>query len=112
MPAKRNTASPYQHQSLQDPNLHSGIVRVTGTFTVHLGIGHTNFVPTVSLQAPAGATDANAVTQVTWAYNPAVAGSFIISCWKPTSSSVTTLIAATAPALVSFIVIADSTVGL
>lgn len=109
MPAVKNTSSPYPYQCGSLGNLHSGIVAVTGTVTVDLGIGHNNFVPSVTLQGSTAAS-ANAVSDVSWAYGTKL-GTFIIYCWKATSTSVTTLIAATVAASVSFTAIVDSTVG-
>lgn len=105
----RNNSSPRPWQSLQDGNLHSGIVPVTGSLTVELGLGHNNFVPTVSLNGSTAA-NANLASVVTWAYG--AAGTFTIFTWKATSSSVTTLIAATVAVNVSFTVIADSSAGI
>ena len=109
MPAVKNTFSPRPYQSLQDPNLHSGIVAVTGNAVVDLGLGHANFVPSLSLQASLAA-DANKAPTVTWAYGPA-AGQFTIYAWKVTDATHPTLIAATAAVNVSFTAIADSSVG-
>jgi hypothetical protein len=94
---------------LQDPNLHSGFVPVTGSRTIDLGIAHNNFVVSVSVKGGTAAI-ANNVSAVTWEYgtNP---GTFTIFAWKATAAGTTTLIAATVAANVSFTVIADSSVG-
>lgn len=109
MPATANTSSPYQYQSLQSPLLHSGVVPVTGSAIVDLGIGHNNFVPSINLQASVAA-DANKAVTLTWAYGTK-AGTFVIYGWKSTSVSNPTLIAATAAVNVSFTAIVDSSVG-
>ena len=109
MPAIKNTASPYPFQSLHDPLLHTGVVSVTGSLTVDLGIGHNNFVVQPCLKSNLAA-DANAGVDVTWNYGTKL-GTFVLTTWKSTSSSVTTLIAATSAVNVSFIAIADSSVG-
>lgn len=109
MPAVKNTSSPYPWQSLQSPLLHSGIVAVTGTVLVDLGIKHNNFVPSVSLQASTAAV-ANNAPDLTWAYGP-LPGQFVIYAWKFTSVSNPTLIAATVAVNVSFTAIVDSSVG-
>jgi len=109
MPAVKNTASPRPYQSLQFELLHTGIVTVTGTAVVDLGIGHNNFVPQLEQQASLAA-DANKATSLTWSFGPK-AGQFTISAWKATAAGTTTLIAATAAIQVSFHVIADSSVG-
>jgi hypothetical protein len=114
MPAVKNQFTPQPYQSLQSPILHSGLVPVTGSAVVNLGIGHNNFVPSVSLQTPglttAPATAANVAPSVTWQYGPGL-GQFTIYTWKATSTSNPTLIAATVAATVSFTAIADSSVG-
>lgn len=112
MPAIKNTASPRPYQSLQTPNLHSGIVPVTGSAVVDLGIGHNNFVPSINLQTGTAtpATIANNAPTVTWNYGPA-AGQFTIYAWKVTDATHPTLIAATVAVNVSFTAIADSSVG-
>ncbi len=108
MGATRNLFSPRPWQSLQNELLHSGIVPVTGSLSVDLGIGHNNFVPSVSLNGSTAA-NANAASAVTWAYG-ATPGTFTIFTWKATAAGTTTLIAATAAVNVSFTVIADSSV--
>ncbi len=110
MPAAKNLFSPRPWQSQQDGNLHSGVVPVTGSATVDLGIGHNNFVPTISLQGGTAAI-ANAASAISWVYG-SVLGTFTIFAWKATSSSVTTLIAATIAVNISFTVIADSSAGI
>ncbi len=109
MPAVANTTSPHPYQSKYNELLHSGIVSVTGTKVIDLGIGHNNFVPSVSLQASLAA-DANKASFVTWAYG-SVPGTFVIYAWKATAAATTTLIAATLAVNVSFTAIADSSVG-
>ena len=109
MPAVKNTSSPRPWQSLQNPNLHTGIVSVTGSTVVDLGIGHNNFVPILDQQASLAA-DVNKSPDFTWAYGPAL-GQFTIYCWKATSTSNPTLIPATAAVNISFHAIADSSVG-
>jgi hypothetical protein len=109
MPAVKNTASPYPFQSLQHPLLHSGIVAVTGSLLVDLGINHNNFVPSVSVQGGTAAI-ANNAPDVTWAYGTKP-GTFTIFTWKATAAGTTTLIAATVAVNVSFVAIVDSSVG-
>lgn len=109
MPAVKNTFSPRPWASHHDPLLHSGIVSVTGSSVVDLGIGHNNFVPTVSLQGGTAAI-ANAASEQTWVYGPQP-GQFTIFTWKATAVGTTTLIAATAAVNVSFIAIADGSAG-
>lgn len=110
MPASKNTFSPRPWQSKHDPLLHTGIVSVTGSLVVDLGIGHNNFVPVVSLQAST-AGGANAASEQSWAYGPQP-GQFTIYTWKATAAGTTTLIAATAAANVSFIAVADGSAGI
>ncbi len=109
MGAVKNLFSPQPWRSRQDGNLHSGIVAVTGSLLVDLGIGHANFVPTVALNGST-AGNANAASAVTWAYG-ATPGTFTIFTWKATAAGTTTLIAATAAVNVSFTAIADSSAG-
>lgn len=109
MPATKNNQSPFPFQSLQNGLFHSGIVSVTGTALVDLGIGHNNFVPQLEQQASLAA-DVNKSPNITWAYGTKP-GTFLISCWKATAAGTTTLIAATAAVNVSFLVLADSSVG-
>jgi hypothetical protein len=109
MPANKNLNSPFPWASLQDPNLHSGVLACTGSVTVNLGIGHNNFTPTVSVQGGTAAL-ANDAVAITWAYGSAL-GTFIIYTWKNTSTSNPTLIAATTAVNVSFNVTVDSSVG-
>ena len=110
MPATKNTFSPRPWQSQQDGNVHTGVVSVTGSAVVDLGVGHNNFVPCVSLQGSTAAI-ANAAANVTWSYGPQP-GQFTISTWKATAAGTTTLIAATAAVSVSFIAFADSSAGI
>ncbi len=109
MPATKNNFSPFPFRSVQDPNLHSGEVTVTGTLTVDLGIGHNNFVVAPVLKSIVAAT-VNAASEVTWDYGSKL-GTFTIACWKTTNSSTNTLIAATAAVVVSFTATVDSSVG-
>jgi hypothetical protein len=110
MSKDRNTSSPRPWQSLQNELLHSGIVSVTGSLLVDLGLNHSNFVPAVSLNGSTAA-NANAASVVTWAYGTQP-GTFTIFTWKATAAGTTTLIAATAAVSVSFTVIADSPAGI
>ena len=110
MPAVKNTSSPQPWASLQLPGLHSGIIPVTGTAVVDLGIGHNNFVPSVAVKGGTAAI-ANAAPDVTWEYGPQ-AGQFTISTWKATAAGTTTLIAATVAVNVSFVAIADGSAGI
>lgn len=109
MPIPKNTASPKPYQSLQDELTHFGSVSVTGTALIDLGIGHNNFVVIPMLQSVL-ATDVNAASDITWNYGTRP-GTFVIACWKATSSSVNTLIASTAAVNVSFYARAGSSVG-
>jgi len=109
MPNPKNTASPFPYRSRHDPNLHSGVVPVTGSAVVDTGIGHNQFVPQLCLQAHLAA-DVNKAPQLTWDYGPNP-GQFTIYAWKATAAGTTTLIAATSAVNVSFHVIADSSVG-
>lgn len=106
-----NTFSPFPYQSLQDPNLHSGVVAVpsTGSLLVDLGIGHANFTPVVTLQGGTAAI-ANNAPAVTWAYGTKP-GTFTIFTWKATDAGTTTLIAATVAVNVSFVAVAGSSVS-
>lgn len=109
MGAAKNIFSPRPWQSLQFELLHSGVVSVTGSFTVDLGLGHNNFVPQISLKGSTAA-NANAASVVTWEYG-AQPGTFTIFAWKATAAGTTTLIAATAAVNVSFTALADSSAG-
>lgn len=53
------SSRPFPYVSPHSPLLHSGVIAVTGTSAVvDLGIGHSNFVPTVSMnKAAPGAGD-------------------------------------------------------
>lgn len=108
MPRIKNTSSPRPWQSLQEGNLHSGIVAVTGSFTVDLGLGHSNFVPTVAFE---GSTAPNNASALNWEYG-SVPGTFTIFTWKATAAGTTTLIAATVAVNVSFTAIADGSAGI
>ena len=101
-----NASSPRPWQSLQNELFHSGVVPVTGSLLIDLGIGHSNFVPSVALNGSTAA-NANAASVVTWAYGTQP-GTFTIFTWKATAAGTTTPIAATAAVNVSFTVIADS----
>ena len=109
MPAVKNTFAPRPWQSLMDANLHTGILSVTGSATIDLGVGHNNFVPQLTLQATLAA-DANKASFLSWSYGPRP-GQFTISAWKVTSTSNPTLIAATSAVNVSFHAVVDSSVG-
>ena len=109
MGAIKNNQSPRPWQSLQNELFHSGIVAVTGSLLVDLGIGHNNFVPQVVQQASLAA-DVNKAEKISWAYGPRP-GQFVIYAWKATAAGTTTLIAATQAVNVSFTVLADSSVG-
>jgi len=110
MPAVVNATSPHPYQSKYNELLHSGIVAVTGSKVVDLGIGHNNFVPTLVQQASLAA-DVNKAHKLSWAYGSKL-GTFVIYAWKVTTlASNPTLIAATVAVNVSFTAIADSSVG-
>lgn len=109
MPAVKNNFSPRPYASHHDPLLHTGIVSVTGSAVVDLGIGHNNFVPIVSLKGST-ATIANNASEQTWEYGPGL-GQFTIYTWKATAAGNTALIAATSAVNVSFIAIADGSSG-
>jgi hypothetical protein len=111
MPPTRNTTAPHPYQSRQNELLHSGIVTIpaAGSLLVDLGIGHNNFVPSIVQQASLAA-DVNKAAKISWAYGTRP-GTFTIYAWKATAAGTTTLIAATAAVVVSFTVIADSSVG-
>lgn len=110
MGAVKNLFNPRPFQSRQLEPLHSGIVSVTGSLQVDLGIGHNNFVPSLTLQGGSAAT-ANLAPVLTWAYG-ATPGTFTIFAWKATAAGTTTLIAATAAVSVSFTAIADGSAGI
>lgn len=110
MPVAKNTSSPHPWQSRQNELLHSGVVSVTGSFTVDLGIGHNNFVVSPGLKGSTAA-NANAASTVTWDYGP-LPGTFTLYTWKATAAGTTTLIAATAAVNVSFTATADGSAGI
>ena len=68
MPASKNLFSPRPYGSAQDPNLQSGVVPVTGSTTIDLGLGHNNFV--VSPHILGVAADGTAQAAVIWNYGP------------------------------------------
>ncbi len=68
MPAIRNSFSPRPYASRQDPNLHSGVVSVTGSATIDLGIKHNQFIASPSVKGGASAGAAQA--KVYWDYGP------------------------------------------
>lgn len=110
MPATANTFSPQPYASKSTPGLHSGRVSCLGNVTVDLGIGHSNFVPTVVQEASTAAAVNNA-HKLSWAYGTKP-GTFIIYAWKVTTlASNPTLIAATVAINVSFTAVAASSVG-
>jgi hypothetical protein len=109
MPNPKNSSSPRPYQSLQLEPLHTGVVQVTGTAVVDLGIGHNQFVVQLD-QVASLAADVNKSPGITWSYGPRL-GQFTISAWKATSTTNPTLIAATALVNVAFIAIVDSSVG-
>jgi len=113
MPAIKNLFSPFPHASGQDPSLHSGVVSVTGSAEVNLGIGHNNFIPSLSLATPLAAA-ANDASHLSWAYGSTL-GTFVIYAWKVTTAGAAgnpDLIAATAAVTVSFTIIVDSSAGI
>jgi hypothetical protein len=110
MPAIKNAFAPQPYAHVSLPGIHSGIESVTGTKTIDLGIGHNNFVPSLTLQASLAA-DANKASYLSWSYGTKL-GTFVISAWKATAAGTTTLIAATAAVNVSFTAVADSSAGI
>ena len=110
MPVNPNNSSPQPWASLQQPQFHSGVVAVTGSQIVNLGIGHNNFVVDLTQQASTAAL-ANDAPIMTWAYGTQL-GTFIIYTWKHTSTSNPTLIAATVAVNVAFLALADGSAGI
>lgn len=98
-----------QFRDVENANFHRGVVSVTGTKIVDLGIGHTNFNVHLDLLSTLAA-DANAASNISWNYHPTIKGAFVITTWKATAVGTTTLIAATAAVNVSFIAIAGASV--
>ena len=96
--------SPRPFQSLYSPDFHKGIVPVTGSATVNLGLNHKNFTPVVSIEGVLAGLALGYV--VSWEYGLAL-GTFIITVAKFNAG---TWIAATVPVNVSFLVLADSSV--
>ena len=109
MPAVKNTFSPRPWQSLQDPNLHSGITPVVGSATIDLGIGHNNFVCSPSIQLNGSGTEGPLANTVYWTYGPQP-GQISFSVFKR-AASFGAWIPETVSRNVSFTVIADSSVG-
>lgn len=60
------SVKPQRYVNPNNPLLHAGVVSVTGSLTVDLGIGHRNFIADVSVVA-ADATALGALT-VGWTY--------------------------------------------
>lgn len=106
----KNNFSPKPYQNLSNELLHSGVVAVTGSLEVDLGLGHANFVVHPSLYSGL-ATDANKAAAVSWAHVTGKPGVFKIFAWKATGAGDTTLIAATAAVNISFLAQVDSSVG-
>lgn len=105
---------PQPYASPHHPNLHSGVVSVTGSLTVDLGIRHDNFVPSVSLNAGSAALQPAAGAQlVTWRRGT-TAGTFIIEAWEislaEAAPPVVSYVAATAAVKVSFTAIVGAKV--
>lgn len=99
-----NTSSPFPYI---DPSLnvvHRGIVAVTGSLEVDLGIGHNNFVVQPCIKG--SITDLAPGDIIAWDYG-SKPGSFIIQVGKYNAGS---WIAATAAVNVSFVAVADASV--
>jgi hypothetical protein len=101
-------AQPYRDRD--NIGTHRGVVSVTGSLTVNLGIGHNNFTVDALNVKSNLAADVNAASVLSWDYHPTLKGAFVISAWKATAAGTTTLIAATAPVNVSFIAQAGASV--
>jgi len=100
MPGHVASPRPKPFQSHQDANIHLGEVTVTGTATVDLGINHNNFKVIPSIRG--GLTSLAPAHIVAWDYGTKK-GTFVITVGKATNASTTTVIAATAAVVISFI---------
>jgi hypothetical protein len=98
MPAIKNRFSPRPYASRQDQNLHSGVVSVTGTGAIDLGVGHNNFVCTPSIKG-----SLETATTVYWDYG-STPGTIAFSVFD---AGVLSVVARN----VAFNVIVDSSVG-
>lgn len=98
MPAIKNQFSPRPYASGQDPNLHSGIVPVTGAASIDLGLGHNKFVMSPSIKGVA------TNSTVYWDYGPQL-GTVTFSVYD---AGVLSVVARN----VSFTAVVDSSVGL
>lgn len=98
---------PLPYQSPVDPNCHRGVVSVTGSKTVDLGLGHNNFYVVLNLKG--GLTDQNKAPVLSWAYGTKK-GTFTIQAGKFTAAGDTTIIAATSAVDVQFNVEAGASV--
>ncbi len=97
MPATRNAFSPRPYASRHDPNLHSGVVPVTGVASIDLGIGHNQFVASPSIKGAA------TTSTVYWDYGP-TPGTITFSVYD---AGVLSVVARD----VSFTAVVDSSVG-
>ena len=105
-----HTASnrPQPYVSPHNNLLHRGEVAFVGSTTIDLGIKHTNFQVTLSLQG--GLAAQNIAPQLSWSKvsGAANAGKFLITAGKYTGAGDTTIIAATASCTVTFTAIAGA----
>ena len=90
--------SPHPHKSPHDDLFHSGLVTVTDTLVIDLGLRHNTFVVTVSFYKDADMTGGPTVR---WRHNDDNPGTFTIECFEAGVASAT-------PRTVSFFVLAGA----
>jgi len=98
------SARPMPYISPHNNLLHRGVVAVTGTLTVDLGIGHNNFTP--SLTMVGGIADMTLAYLPSWAYGTKL-GTFVITV-AMRDVGFGAWVIATAAANVSFVVVAGA----
>lgn len=101
-----NTSNWRQYQDPNHPLLHRGVVSVTGTKDVDLGVGHVNFIVMPCVKG-AIANLANAPA-IAWDHVANQPGVFRITVGKPTAAGDTTVIAATVAVDVSFVALVNA----
>jgi hypothetical protein len=96
---------PYQNPNF--PGLHDGVVAVTGSLTVDLGIGHDTYNVIAVIN---GALADIAPAHIIAVKKSTKKGAFTIQVGKATAAGTTTVIAATAAVNISFYAVERSTV--
>ena len=104
--AREFSARPFPYEDRNNPGFHKGVVAVTGSLTVDLGIRHANFMVFPSIKG--GQADLESAPGLAWNYGT-VAGTFVISVSKLDTGNLDTD-PATVAVNVSFLAIAGASV--